>query len=175
MAESGHNLDEFRGSQVGNFKTNVQNVCLRPKVDIRNFNKIIMFNIINKRALLYGIGVYVLVYVILSGVLILAEFTQTQHDLFSEPSLFLQLILVASILKSATGGFVAGYIAKNKGLLHGLLVGLVVGLAITIITIITHGLQSELISEVAKSYLIKGILFAAISGGLGQVYVNRKL
>ena len=126
----------------------------------------------NKRALLIGSAVFIVLWLIESFLLNFVA----NYDLYNQHSYSLGVIgYVFGPLSLAISGYVAARIAGQDGFLHGLVVGLI-ALLVKMLGIAVVFDTSTLFRLTAKTGLlatISAILVSGIGGAIGEIWPKR--
>jgi hypothetical protein len=125
------------------------------------------------RALLFGVLAYVGAFLAVSVMLTIAVNLGAADSASS--LLFWAVFWLLSAFMLATGGYVSGWAAGERGLLHGFVVGLagalIVGGAIQAVfpTILSDGSGSPIIG-----YLMPSAVLTTMGGGIGELFKRRR-
>lgn len=122
------------------------------------------------RALIVGTVVYIASVVVTT--LMLTVVANWNEGIF-QTQIFRVIFWIAGVAMLATGGFVAGWVAKERGLLHGFVVGLVGGIIVGGILQWFLPTSEEISTTPIFGYVATSLLLTTLGGGIGELYSPR--
>jgi len=120
-----------------------------------------------------GVGGYVGAFLIVSLLLTLAV------NVGGSPTpgamLFWAVFWLLTVFMLATGGYISGWLAGERGLLHGFVVGLVGALFVggTLQLVLPHFIIEESGSPII-GYLMPSVVLTTMGGGIGELFKRRR-
>lgn len=125
------------------------------------------------RALLLGFLAYIGAFVIAS--VLLTVDANLRSGTGSSSGLFWLVFWLGGIFMFSAGGFVAGWIAGERGLLHGFVVGLLGALSIGgAIELLLFSSSFEIGVSVVIGYLLPSAVLTTMGGGIGELFKRRR-
>lgn len=116
-----------------------------------------------------GVLTYLLAVIVVSGILTLIA---NHSPSFLENQIFLSVYWILGTVTLSIGGFIAGLIAKRRGILHGIIVAL--GGALLVFLYFILFMPDGADQSTLSGYLTTGVVLSGLAGGNGELIALKR-